>query len=328
MVLKLAAAFIMSIAVTSAAGVVLIPVLRRINAGQTIRSDGPIWHSNKQGTPVMGGLTFIAGTALSFLAVGYRDLREGALNNALVLIFAVVFALIGFLDDYKKVMKKRNMGLTAAQKFILQLIAAAFYVVLMHLSGNLSTSLYIPFVNAAVNIPALVYYIFAAFVIVGTVNAVNITDGTDGLVSGVSVPIGICYAAIAAIWGYAALGVFAAALAGGLAAFLFFNFHPAAVFMGDTGAGFIGGAVCALAFALDMPLILIPIGIVFLVETLSDIIQVAYFKLTHGKRVFKMAPLHHHFEMCGWSEYKLFAVYSAISVVFAVISFCGVYKRY
>ena len=327
MVLKLAAAFIMSLAVTSAVGVMLIPALNRMNAGQTIRSDGPVWHSKKQGTPIMGGLMFIAGTTLAFLAVGYNDLRSGSFMHVFVLVFAVIYALVGFLDDYKKVMNKQNMGLTALQKFILQLIVAAVFVFLMRLSGSLSTDLYIPFVNVTLHIPAPVYYVFAAFVIVGTVNAVNITDGIDGLAAGVSVPVCVSFTAIAIAYGYTALGVFAAALTGALAAFLFFNFHPAKIFMGDTGSLFLGGAICAMAFALDIPLILIPIGIVFLVETLSDIIQVTYFKLTHGKRVFKMAPLHHHFEMCGWSEYKLFAVYTSVSAVFAVIAYYGASLR-
>ena len=323
MALKLAAAFIMSLAVTSAVGVMLIPALRRMNAGQTIRSDGPVWHSKKQGTPLMGGLMFIAGTALAFLAVGYNDLRSGGFTQILVLIFSVLYALIGFFDDFKKAMHKQNMGLSALQKFIFQLIAACVFVILMKLSGILSTDLYIPFINVTVHVPEPVYYVFAAFVIVGTVNAVNITDGIDGLASGVSIPICVSFAAIAAAYGFAAQGVFASALAGGLVAFLFFNFHPAKIFMGDTGSLFLGGAICAMAFALDIPLILVPIGVVFLIETLSDIIQVTYFKLTHGKRVFKMAPLHHHFEMCGWSEYKLFAVYTAVSAAFAVISFFG-----
>ena len=328
MTIKLIAAFLISLALTSAAGTVLIPILKRLSAGQVIRSDGPVWHSNKQGTPIMGGIMFIAGTAVSIFAVGYKEMMEGEFDHIFVLVFAVVYAMIGFLDDRQKMLKKQNMGLTALQKFLLQLVAAAAFVVLMSYSGNLTTALYIPYADITVTIPAVVYYIFAAFVIVGTVNAVNITDGVDGLAAGTSIPVAVCYSLIAAMWGYATLGIFAAAFAGSLAAFLFFNFHPAKVFMGDTGSMFIGGAICAIAFALDIPLILIPIGIVFLVETLSDIIQVTYFKLTHGKRVFKMAPLHHHFEMSGWSEYKLFAVYTAVSAVFAAVAYYGAWLRY
>jgi len=327
MVMQMITAFLISLAVTALAGMLLIPALRRAKAGQSIREDGPVWHNNKQGTPTMGGLMFIAGITVAILIAGFSEMREGDFSHLFVLAFALVYGAIGILDDYNKLKKKQNLGLKAIHKFILQLLAAVGFVVLMHYTGSLTFSLYIPFFNVAVPIPAPLYYIFAAFVAVGTVNSVNITDGVDGLASGVSIPVAVCYAAIAFIWGFMALGVFAAALAGGLVAFLLFNFHPAKVFMGDTGSLFLGGAVCAMAFAMDMPLILLPLGFVYFVETLSDIIQVSYYKLTKGKRVFKMAPLHHHFEMCGWSEYRLFAVFTAVSVVFAVISYFGVYLR-
>ena len=321
-------AFLISLAVTVIVGVILIPILRRIKAGQTIRADGPAWHENKQGTPIMGGVMFIAGITAACLIAGFNEMRRGEFSHIFVLLFAIIYAAIGFLDDYEKLKKKQNLGLTVLQKFALQLVVAVVFVLLMRLTGNLTTNLYIPFVNTVVSIPEPVYFAFAAFVIVGTVNSVNITDGIDGLATGVSIPVAVCYASIAFLWGYTALGVFAAALTGGLVAFLFFNFHPAKVFMGDTGSLFLGGAVCAMAFAMDMPLILIPLGIVYFIETLSDIIQVTYFKLTKGKRVFKMAPLHHHLELCGWSEYKLFAVFTTVSVVFAVISYLGVFSRY
>ena len=172
--------------------------------------------------------------------------------------------------------------------------------------------------------------VFAAFVMVGTVNAVNITDGVDGLSSSVTLPVAAFFAAVSAWWGsqYQDIGVFAGALFGGLAAFLLYNHYPAKVFMGDTGSLFLGGAVVALAFVFDMPLVLIPVGIIYILETLSDIIQVGYFKLTHGKRFFKMAPLHHHFEMGGWSEKKVVAVFAAVSLVFCVLAFLGVMDRY
>ena len=324
MLLKLVVAFLVSLAVSAVLGIVLIPALRRIKAGQTIREDGPVWHNKKQGTPTMGGLMFIAGTAIACLTVGFGEMRGGMLSHIYVLLWALACAAIGFLDDYEKLKKKRNLGLRTMQKFALQVVVAAAFVLLMRITGNLTTSLYIPFFNITASIPAPIYYAFAIFVVVATVNAVNITDGADGLATGVTIPVALCLAAVAFLWSLPALGIFAAALAGGLAAFLIFNFYPAKVFMGDTGAQFLGGAVCAMAFAMDIPLLLVPLGIVYLVETLSDIIQVTYFKLTHGKRVFKMAPLHHHFEMCGWSEYKLFVVFSTVSVVFAVISFIGV----
>ena len=174
----------------------------------------------------------------------------------------------------------------------------------------------------------MVYLIFAAFVIVGTVNAVNITDGIDGLVGSVSVPVALFFVCCAFWWGYTQLGIFAAAMLGGLVAFLFYNFHPAKVFMGDTGSLFLGGCVAAMAFAYDMPLILLLVGIIYVVETLSDIIQVTYFKATHGKRLFKMAPLHHHFEMCGWSEVKIVLVFTAVSTVFCALALLGVMDRF
>jgi phospho-N-acetylmuramoyl-pentapeptide-transferase len=328
MAVQLIVAFLVSLAVTAAVGAFLVPTLRRMKAGQSIREDGPVWHNKKQGTPTMGGIMFIAGIAAACVIAGFNEMRDGVFSHIFVLLFSLVYAAIGFLDDYAKLKKRQNLGLKARHKFALQLVVAVAFVLLLRLTGNLDTSLYIPFFNVAISVPAPIYYAFAAFVAVGTVNSVNITDGIDGLVTGVSVPVAVCFALVAVLWSYAAVGVFAASLAGGLVAFLLFNFHPAKVFMGDTGSLFLGGAICALAFAMDMPLILIPLGIVYFVETLSDIIQISYFKMTKGKRVFKMAPIHHHFEMCGWSEYKLFTVFTTVSVVFAALSYYGVYFRH
>ena len=324
MVLRFAAAFIVSFVVTFIAGYLLIPALRRVNAGQSIREDGPVWHNQKQGTPTIGGVMFIAGVALACLTAGFGEIRNGDFDHIYIFLFALVYAGIGFFDDYKKLKNKRNLGLKAIHKFALQLVAAVLFVILMRFTGNLTSSLYIPFFRVTVQIPGLIYYPFAAFVAVGTVNSVNITDGVDGLATGVTIPAVVCFALISITWNTTALGVSAVALTGGLVAFLFYNFHPARVFMGDTGAQFLGGALCAMAFACNMLLILIPLGIVFFIETVSDIIQITYFKLTHGKRVFKMAPLHHHLEMCGWSEYKVFGVFTAVSAIFAVITYFGV----
>ncbi len=328
MIVSFLGAFIGSLGITALIGRFLVPMLRRIKAGQSIREDGPVWHMSKQGTPTMGGLMFIGGIAAITVLFGIRGMINGEWSHVFVLLFALVYAAIGFLDDYEKLKKKQNLGLTAAQKFLLQLVVAIVFIFLLRLTGDLSTDLYIPFFNVTLHLPVVVYFVFAAFVMVGCVNAVNITDGVDGLATGVSIPVALCYIAIAFIWGYEVLGIFAAALAGGLVGFLIFNYHPAKVFMGDTGSLFLGGAVCALAFAMDVPLILIPLGIVYIIETLSDIIQVVYFKATHGKRIFKMAPLHHHFEMCGWNEYKVFWVFSTVSAIFAVISYLGVCNRF
>ena len=247
----------------------------------------------------------------------------------------MVFGAIGFLDDWEKLRKKQNLGLSAKAKFLLQLLAALAFVLLLRKLGYISTHLYIPFWNTEVYIPEALYFILAAFIIVGTVNAVNITDGIDGLASGTSLPVCLFFVAVTFLWGekYLALGIFASALLGGLLGFLVYNFNPAKVFMGDTGSLFLGGAIAALAFSYDMPLILIPLGIVYIIETLSDIIQVTYFKLTHGKRVFKMAPFHHHLEMGGWTgkkwkEKEIFALFTSVSLVFAIISFIGIYNRF
>lgn len=327
MIVTVLLAFALSFGVTAVVGAFLVPMLRRMKAGQSIKEIGPVWHMSKQGTPTMGGLMFIVGI-LAAIVFTFGDMMQGNLVFLILFSFALIYAAIGFLDDYEKLKKKQNLGLTSLQKFMLQLVVAIVLIIVLRKTGHISPNLYIPFFNTTVLMPEWLYYIFAAFIIVGTVNAVNITDGVDGLVTGVSIPVAVSCAAIAVVWEYLSVGVYAAALAGGLAAFLIFNFHPAKVFMGDTGSLFLGGAICALAFALDAPLILIPMGIVYIVETLSDIIQVIYFKLTHGKRIFKMAPLHHHFEMCGWSEYKLFAVFTTVSAIFAVISFLGLFARY
>ena len=315
-------------------GKAVIPLLRAMKAGQSIREVGPKWHNTKAGTPTMGGVIFIAAAAIGMIACGWKQMLQGRYEHLFVLGFSVVFGLIGFIDDYVKVKKKRNLGLTALQKFALQLAAAACYLALLRWSGHLTNDLYLPFWNRTVSVNWVVYMIFAMFVIVGCVNAVNLTDGIDGLATGVTMPVMAFFAATAAIWsifresGLSTLALFPAALFGGLAGFLAYNFHPAKVFMGDTGSLFLGAAVCGMAFAMDMPLILILVGLIYIIETLSDILQVAYFKISHGKRIFKMAPIHHHFEMCGWSEVKIFTVFTLITLACCVTAFFGVIGRY
>lgn len=320
---------VVSLVITLAAGKLLIPALIRLKAGQSIKEVGPTWHKGKQGTPTMGGLMFIIGIGIAILILGWKGMLEGNFTHLYVYVFALVFGVIGYIDDYQKVKHHQNTGLTAPQKFLLQLAAAVAFLCLMRYEGMLSPNLYIPFFNTHLVLPWVVYMIFAAFVIIGTVNAVNITDGVDGLSSSVTVPVAVFFAVLGCLWqGFGQLGVFAGALVGGLLGFLFYNHYPAKVFMGDTGSLFLGGAVAALAFAYDMPLILLLVGFVYLCETLSDIIQVTYFKLTHGKRIFKMAPLHHHFEMCGWKETKVVAVFAAISTIFCVLAYLGVMDRF
>ena len=309
-------------------GKCLIPELRKLKAGQEIREDGPTWHAGKAGTPTMGGIMFIIGAGVTVFALGWESMLAGEFFHLYVYLFALIFGLIGFVDDYRKVRQHQNEGLTAKQKFILQLAAAIVFLCLMRYEGLLTNDLYIPFLNMSFTVNWVVYLVFAAFVIVGCVNAVNLTDGIDGLAASVTFVVMVFFTVTAAVWKMTTLALFPAALAGGLAAFFVYNHHPAKTFMGDTGSLFLGGAVAALGFAMDMPLILIPVGIIYIAETMSDIIQVAYFKATHGKRFFKMAPLHHHLELSGWSEAKLVAVFSGITLVCCVLAWLGIQGRY
>ena len=327
--MKIIIACILSFAVSAITGKFLVPELRKLKAGQSIREDGPTWHAGKAGTPTMGGLMFILGILVSILVCGWKGMMAGDLKHLYICAFALIFGVIGFLDDFEKVKHKQNLGLTAIQKFLLQLAAAVAFLCLMRFEGMLTPNLYVPFFNKSFVMSWPVYMVFAAFVIVGTVNAVNITDGIDGLAGSVTVPVGLFFAVLSIWWkGYDQLGIYSAALVGGLLGFLIYNFHPAKVFMGDTGSLFLGGTVAALAFAYDMPLVLIPVGFVYICETLSDILQVGYFKATHGKRLFKMAPLHHHFELCGWSEVKLVAIFTSVSLLGCIAAIFGVMNRF
>ena len=320
--------FIVAFGVGAIAGQILIPLLRRIKAGQSIREDGPTWHMSKQGTPTMGGAIFILAIAIAIVAAGWDGIQQGERNHLYVLLFALVFGAIGFIDDVQKLRHRANEGLTAPQKFLLQLAVAIAFTVLLRRTGYLTPNLYIPFFNVELALPWVVYMVFAAFVMVGTVNAVNLTDGIDGLATGVTLPVALFYVGVSAWYGRDDLTILSAALAGGLSAFLIYNFYPAKVFMGDTGSLFLGGMVCGLAFALNLPLVIPIVGLVYVAEVLSDIIQVVYFKKTGGKRFFRMAPLHHHMEMGGWSETKLFCVFSGITMVLCVLAFLGVMNRY
>jgi len=320
--------FIVAFGVAAIAGQILIPLLRKLKAGQSIRADGPSWHMAKQGTPTMGGLMFILAIGAAVATAGWEDIRAGNWNHVYVFLFALVFGAIGFLDDFQKLRHHDNEGLTAPQKFLLQLAAAIVFTVLMRRQGYLTPNLYVPFLGVEIILPWSLYMIFAAFVMVGTVNAVNLTDGIDGLATGVTIPVALFYLAVSAWYGLNELTVVSAALAGGLSAFLIYNFHPAKVFMGDTGSLFLGGMVCGLAFALDIPLVIPLVGLIYVVEVLSDIIQVVYYRKTHGKRFFRMAPLHHHLEIIGWSETKLFCIFSGVTLVLCCLAFLGVMDRY
>ena len=341
---KLLLAFAVSFCVAAVFGIWFVPYLRKIKAGQMIKENGPTWHMSKSGTPTMGGFIFIAGVTAACLTTGLRPMLNGDYSHIVVLFFSLAFGAIGFLDDYEKLRHKQNLGLTAGKKFLLQCVVAAVFVAILKQLGIIETHLYIPFWNVTVAMNPAFYYAFMVFVIVATVNAVNLTDGVDGLATGTSMPVFVFYALVAAAWytqsggstgsaHFLSLGIFAAGIFGGLSGFLIYNFNPARVFMGDTGSLFLGGAVAGMAIALDMPLIIITIGILYILEVLSDIIQVGYFKLSHGKRVFRMAPFHHHLEMGGflghkWTEKQLFVLFTGISAAMAIWSYFGVCGRY
>ena len=310
-----------SCAVSGILGYFLLPVLHALKAGASILQIGPSWHNNKSGTPIMGGLMFI------FAAIILLLCNLGIMEDYTVfyvLILALCFGVIGFLDDYTKIRFKRNLGLTSIQKAMLQMAVSALFLYAMYKQGSISAMLYIPFVNVSFQLHPILYIFFAMFVMVGCVNAVNLTDGVDGLSSSVTLPVMVFFTAAAVSMGRFDLALLPASLFGGLIAYLCYNWHPAKVFMGDTGSLFLGGVVCALAFALDMPLILILVGFVYLCETLSVILQVGYFKLTHGKRLFKMSPIHHHFEMCGWKEERIVLTFAGVSALMCLLAWFGI----
>ena len=330
MTIKLIAAFVLALIISTCFGRVYIPWLIKEKAGQEIKEIGPSWHMAKSGTPTMGGVMFILATGIVISIFG---ILSHDIVNLAIFVFALFYAAIGFLDDWEKIKKKQNLGLSAKAKFVLQLAAAFVFLYFMRRHGYLSHELYFPFINKSIYIPGWFYYPFLAFVIVGTVNAVNITDGIDGLAASTTIPVLLFFVAGACVGAHNQVGIFASALIGGLVGFLFYNFNPAKVFMGDTGSLFLGGVVIGLAITLDMPLVMVTLGIMYIIETLSDIIQVGYFKLSHGKRVFKMAPFHHHLELGGWlghkwKEKEIVALFVGITIFFSIITFFGAYQKF
>ena len=297
---------------SSISGPVLIPVLKKVKAGQSIREDGPETHFIKKGTPTMGGLSIIPSSIIAaFILAGIT------LELLIVLLAFVGFGLIGFLDDYIKVVLKRPLGLRAYQKMTLQLLIAVLFMISAYWVDFLPGSLYIPYIRVFVN-PGFGWIPFLLFVIIGTVNSVNLTDGIDGLASGVTVIVAGFFSLVAWHMGMKELSWFSGALSGSCLGFLIFNIHPARIFMGDTGSLALGGAIAALAIVTNLTLLLPVVGGIFFIETLSVIIQVAGYKAT-GKRVFRMSPLHHHFELKGWTEWKVVMVFWSFSFLFAVI---------
>ena len=333
---------IVGFAVTGALGFVIIPWLRKLKFGQTILDIGPSWHKSKQGTPNMGGLMFIIGIVvavivgtLCFVLTGgqfeseYSAVMQG---RDKVLIFAALglalgCGIVGFSDDFIKIKLKRNEGLSAKQKTFGQLVITLGYTATLWLSHN--TVWYIPFlgtVNFEKNLlTGIIFWGLTIFIVYGTVNSVNLTDGIDGLCSSVTATVAVTFIIASGMLKFAGLGILAGALLGGVCGFLCWNWNPAKTFMGDTGSLFLGGMVAGLGYAIKCPILLLPIGIIYVCETMSDIIQIGYFKLTHGKRIFKMAPIHHHFEMCGWKEKKICVVFSLVNALGCILALALMY---
>ncbi|WP_415318914.1 phospho-N-acetylmuramoyl-pentapeptide-transferase [Clostridium perfringens] len=312
---KIVMAIVISFIVASILGPIIIPLLHKLKFGQNIREEGPKSHLKKAGTPTIGGLIFIFATIITMFIMVRNPTDE-----AMIALYSFVgFGFVGFLDDLLKIIKKKNEGLTSGQKMILLLIVSGFLT--WYAYKYIGTSINIPFLNGQINF-GLFYIPFVMFYFAGVTNAVNLTDGLDGLATSVTVLVTTFLGIISYNLGHISLAIFCVALAGALLAFLRFNAFPARVFMGDTGSLALGGAVAMVALILKMPLILVLIGIIYVIETLSVILQVASFKLT-GKRIFKMAPIHHHFEQLGWSETKIVSVFSIITVVFCFIAFAS-----
>lgn len=314
-------AIVMSFLISLVIGMPTIKYLAKLKFGQKILEIGPKWHMNKQYTPTMGGFIFIISIIITNLLLTYSLVFMGEIKYVALLIFSLAFGLIGFLDDYTKVVKKRNLGLTAIQKLLLQIAASVLFISALRMWGLVTPNVYIPFANTEIPIPWILFLGFAVFTVVGCTNAVNLTDGIDGLASSVTIPVCVFFTLVALKVENYPVMIFSACLVGSLIGFLIFNYNPAKVFMGDTGSLFLGGAVVSMAFALDLPLILIPVGIIYIYEAASVVLQVTYFKMTKGKRLFKMAPVHHHYEMKGYTEKQIGAVFTLITVIMCVISY-------
>lgn len=318
-------------AVSAVSGYFLIPYLHKLHFGQTILGIGPSWHKNKQGTPTMGGFMFIFAILIAsvvgyfMLSQGKNDLWHGTQVEIArywgTILLAVSFGIIGFVDDYIKVVKKRNLGLTAIQKLIMQFVAAGLYMLILYTAGDTSTVLIIPFLGQLDL--GLVYFPLCVVGIAYITNSVNLTDGLDGLCGSVTCVSALGFMMVSAAMGFGGINLLSTALAAACLGFLVWNFYPAKVFMGDTGSMFLGGMVTGLAFGVGMPLILAFLGIIYICESMSVVLQVISFKTT-GKRIFKMSPIHHHFEMCGLSEVKIDFAFSAVTAVGAVLAVLAV----
>lgn len=299
-------------------GPLVIPMLHKLKFGQNIREEGPKSHQKKSGTPSMGGIIFIAASVISVLVIN-RHLNS---TTVAIILATLAFGTIGFIDDYLKIVRKKNEGLKPKQKMILLLIASTGLAMFAYLNPEIGSKIIIPFLKTEVNL-GIVYIPFIVLYFAATTNAVNLTDGLDGLSTTVTILVMTFFASVALSFGNIQVALFCGALAGALLGFLHFNAYPAKVFMGDTGSLALGGAVGAIAMVLKLPLLVIIVGGVYVAETLSVIIQVISFKTT-GKRIFKMSPLHHHFELCGWHETRVVVVFSIVTTLLCLIGFLSI----
>ena len=319
---------ILTFFITVAIAFVVIPILKKLKVGQIERDDGPQSHLKKQGTPTMGGIMIIFSMIIVCIGLFYyytkiRMEPEIAKNILPLLFVSIGFGIIGFIDDFKKLVLKNTKGLSPKAKMLGLLIVAVSYIVYLVYVLNIGTETYIPFAGIYITMPVWIYIPFAIFVMLGTTNAINLTDGIDGLSSSVTTIILTCLTVIGIIFNVKEVTLFGSALAGACLGFLLFNLYPAKVMMGDTGSLLLGGAIAAMALYLKMPLLLIIIAIVPILETLSVMIQVLHFKRT-GNRIFKMAPLHHHFELSGWKENKIVSIFSLVTLVACIIGIMAI----
>lgn len=316
---------LLSFVVSTILGIIIIPILKKLKVGQIERSDGPQSHLKKQGTPTMGGIIIGACVFLVsiFLYIQYRVKQPETANSILPLLFVTIgFGLVGFVDDFKKLVLRNTKGLKPMYKMIGLLIVAVVYTLFLTHVLKIGTDIYIPFIKQSIALPVWIYIPFAILVLLGTTNAVNLTDGIDGLSTTVTTIIIACLTVISIIFGVKEVTLIGASLVGAGLGFLLFNLNPAKVFMGDTGSLLLGGAIAGIALYLKVPILLLIIALIPVIETISVMIQVLYFKKT-GNRIFKMAPLHHHFELSGWSENKVVSVFSIITLILCAI---GIYS--
>ncbi|MBQ2945771.1 MAG: phospho-N-acetylmuramoyl-pentapeptide-transferase [Clostridia bacterium] len=313
-------ALVISFAVSVILCPFVIPFLRKLKFGQTILEEGPKWHEGKKGTPTMGGIVIIIAFVVAALSFSLSGITSGDYRVVIVIIGTLLFGAIGFADDFIKVVMKRNLGLSVVQKFVLQFLFAGAFVAAMAVMGYTTTEIKLPFTDTMLDL-GIFYYPLTILVIVFFNNSFNLADGIDGLLSAESVPAFATVALVALSMGFDDMAIMITSVIGAVLGFLIFNMNPAKIFMGDTGSLFLGGLFVLSGVALDLTLMIFLAGIMMVVESLSVLLQVGYYKISHGKRLFKMSPIHHHFELSGWSENKIVVVFTVVTFVFCLIAF-------